>query len=60
MREAEKRTEGRRKVRVMLGPYEKGGELQESFQPNVAKDAKPGKRPLSCGSETGGSSFSSS
>lgn len=45
MREAEKRTEGRRKVRVMLGPYEKGGELQESFQPNVAKDAKPGKRP---------------
>lgn len=60
MREAEKRTEGRMEVRVMQGPKEKGGELQESFQPNVAKDAKPGIRPLSCGSETGGSSFSSS
>lgn len=47
MREAEKRTEGRREVRVTQGPYEKGGELQESFQPNGAKDAKPGKRDLS-------------
>lgn len=47
MKETEERTENRRKVRIMQHPDEKRvSGIKGSLGPNVAKGAKPGKRPL--------------
>lgn len=47
MKEAEERTENRRKVRIMQHPDEKRvSGIKRSLGPNMAKGAKSGKRPL--------------